>query len=244
MKQSILRFGISIILCAISFSVLAQNENTDESFLTEEVEKDTIVPQDKYGLRVGIDIFRPIYSAFDEDKKGFEIVGDFRITKKLFVATELGYSDRYTDEDYINFSTKGSYIKIGVNYNLYKNWVGMNNEIYFGIRYGFSTFTQTLHDYNPNFYGTYFDEINITANTEYGGLTAHWGEFVMGLRVEIFNNFYTGLSLSLKKMVRQKQPENFLNMYIPGFERVYLNNTGFSFNYTVTYLIPIFKKDK
>jgi hypothetical protein len=33
-------------------------------------------------------------------------------------------------------------------------------------------------------------------------------------------------------------------LYIPGFERVFSNDTGFSFNYSISYLIPIYKKNK
>ncbi len=234
MKQNILKFCISILFFAVSFSANAQ----------EETFKDSIKLKDKYGLRLGVDISKPIISIFDDKIKGFEIVGDFRIRKNIYAAAEIGYYERDTEEDFINFSSKGSYLKIGGNINLYQNWGKMNNEIYTGIRYGFSTFSQTLNSYNPNFDGTYFDEHTVSPNLEFDGLTAHWAEFIIGLKVEVFNNFYLGSSVSLKKIISQEQPENFKNLYIPGFERVYLNNTGFSFNYTVSYLIPIYKKNK
>lgn len=235
MKQNISRFYISILLFAVSFSAIAQDE---------EVSKDSIKLNDKYGLRIGADISKPAISFFNNDIKGFELVGDFRMSKNLYIATELGFYDRTTEEDYINFNSKGSYIKLGVNYNLYQNWGAMSNEIFAGIRYGFSTFSQTLNTYNPNFDGTYFPELTVDSNTKFSDLNAHWIEIVTGIKVELVNNLYLGASMSLKKMVSQKQPENFQNLYIPGFERVYLNDTGFSFNYTISYLIPIYKKDK
>ncbi|MDC9721548.1 MAG: DUF6048 family protein [Urechidicola sp.] len=240
MKLSILRYYISILLIAVSLSAMSQDTSPSET--SEEV-SDSIKFKDKYGLRVGLDLSLPIRSLINSDLTGFEAVADFRVTKRIYAAAELGYYDRYEEEDYIKFSTNGSYIKIGTNYNLYKNWLGMTNEIFVGVRYGFSSFTQTIHEYNPNFYGTYFPEETVILEEEFDGLTAHWGEFVMGLKAEIFTNLYMGMSFSLKKMVSQTQPYNFLNMYIPGFERVYLNETGFSFNYTLTYNIPIFKKD-
>lgn len=234
MKQNISRFCISILLFAISVSVNAQ----------EETSKDSIKLKDKYGIRLGVDISKPIISAFNNDLKGFEIVADFRITKNIYVATELGFYDRTTDEDYINFNSKGSYIKVGGNINLYQNWGKMSNEIFAGVRYGLSTFSQTLNSYNANFDGTYFDSHTVSPNLEFDSLTAHWAELVIGLKVELLNNLYLGSSISLKKMISQEQPDNFKNLYIPGFERVYLNDTGFSFNYTVSYLIPIYKKNK
>lgn len=244
MKQSILKFYISIICLAFATSAIAQESSSTENNATDTAVNDTLVVKDKYGIRVGIDLFKPIYSALEDDFQGFELVADYRLTNKLYIAVELGYMDLYTQEDYMDFSTEGSYIKAGVNYNLYNNWVGMTNEIYLGLRYGFSPFTQTLHNYSPHFYGEYFDEVLISSETEYTGLTAHWAEFVIGIKVEIFNNLYMGGSIGFKKMITQTQPDNFLNMYIPGFERVYLNETGFSFNYTLSYAIPLYKKAK
>ncbi len=234
MKQNILKFCISILLITVSFAVNAQ----------ETAVKDSITLKDKYGLRLGIDISKPIITIFNNNIKGVEIVADYRITKNIYAATELGFYDRNTQEDYITFNSKGSYLKIGGNLNLYQNWGNMSNEVYLGLRYGFSNFSQTLNSYSANFNGTYFDSELITPYQKHDGLTAHWTEFIVGLKVEILDNLYLGSSISLKKMIKQTQPDNFKNLYIPGFERVYLNNTGFSFNYTVSYLIPLYKKNK
>ena len=66
--------------------------------------KDTATYKDSYGLRVGIDVVRPVYSAFSDDTKGFEIVGDYRVTNRFYIATELGYRDQTTYEDFFDFS--------------------------------------------------------------------------------------------------------------------------------------------
>ena len=75
--------------------------------------KDTVTYKDRYGLRVGIDVVRPIYSAFSEDIKGFEIVGDYRVAKRLYVATELGYRDQIRKEDFFNFFDKRTIYQSG-----------------------------------------------------------------------------------------------------------------------------------
>ena len=205
---------------------------------------DTIKLKESYGLRVGIDLSKPTISFIDSDKKGLELVGDIRFLRNYYAAVELGYEDVISTDDYINFTSKGSFIKIGVNYNAYQNWAGMTNEIFFGGRYGFSFLSQTLNNYLPNVNGTYFEgELN-EVNTEYKDLTAHWLEFVLGMKVETFKNVYLGTQISIKKMISTKEPENFKNMYIPGFNRVFLNDMGIGFNYTISYLIPIIKKNK
>ena len=136
-----LRCTISIIIFFICHMTTAQ---------LGKQEQDTATYKDRYGLRVGIDIVRPIYSMFSEDQKGFEIVGDYRVHNRFYIATELGYRDHTRQEDFFNFSTKGQYIKLGVDYNAYKNWLGMENMIVVGLRYGFSTFSHTVNEYTIN----------------------------------------------------------------------------------------------
>ena len=135
-----LKYFINIVFflsCIFSFS---QN-NTQQN--------DTII-KNKYGLRVGVDLFNPVNTFFNDDRKGLELVGDYRISKKLYIAAELGYLEETTDEDFFNFTTNGSYIKAGVDYNAYQNWLDMENAIYVGFRYGFSTFSQTLNTFTIN----------------------------------------------------------------------------------------------
>ncbi|HEY9170464.1 MAG TPA: DUF6048 family protein [Lutibacter sp.] len=228
-QQHILVFFISFLITA---TINAQQKT------------DTIKTKESYGLRIGVDLSKPLISFLEENTKGLEVVGDMRILRNYYAAVELGYEDKISKEDYMNYTTKGSYIKAGVNYNAYKNWIGMSNEIYVGIRYGFSIFDQTLNSYTPNVKGTYFIPTEVLPNTEFNDLSAHWAELVFGLKAETLKNLYLGFSFSFKKMLSTKEPENFKNLYVPGFNRVYLNDTGFGINYTLSYLIPIVKKEK
>ena len=208
-----------------------------------EAAQDT-VPKKKYAaLRVGFDISMPIIKVLEEEKKGMEIVADFRINHKLYLAGEFGTEDHTRQEDHINFTTKGEYFKVGVNYNNYENWKGMNNQIYIGVRYGVSLFNHTLNSYSPFVYGDYFEPEQVTSGTEFNSLNAHWFEFVAGMQVETFKNLYLGAMIEFKSMIYSKEPENFKNMYVPGFNNVSTNNLGFGFNYTITYNIPFSKRD-
>ena len=248
MTANTLKFCISIAIYVISFSTRAQ-EVEKQVDLDESIETPVAVlngtlskKKEKYGLRIGFDILKSTISFIDEDFTGIEIVSDLRFQKNLYIAIEFGATERTDQEDFLNYTSKGGYAKVGANYNLYKNWLDMNNEIYVGVRYGFSSFSQKLNEFTPNYYGTYFDVPTYTSNIEVDGLTAHWFEFVIGLKVELFKNFFLGTSISMKNMISQDQPANFLNLYIPGFERVYVNNKGFSANYTMSYVIPVFSK--
>ncbi|UMB61621.1 DUF6048 family protein [Lutibacter sp. A80] len=241
-QRHILIFIISIL---IHFTAISQEQETENEKLQEqETEKvqDSVKTKISYGIRIGIDLSKPIISFIDEDTKGLEITGDLRLTQNHYIAAELGYEDVFKTEDYLTYSTKGSFIKLGANYNAYENWKGMDNLIYVGVRYGFSFFEQTLNSYTPNMSGTYFITEPIEANTNFKDLNAHWLEFLFGMKVETFKNIYLGMQFSVKKMISTKEPENFKNLYIPGFNRVFSNDLGVGFNYTLSYNIPLINK--
>jgi len=213
-----------------SFSILSQEEETP-------------VYKDSYGLRIGIDLYNPVATFIDDNRKGLELVGDYRISKKWYVSTELGTLENTRTEDFIDFTTNGQYIKVGADYNAYENWLDMENLIYVGFRYGFSAFSQTLNSATINA-NPILPALEIETPIEYTGLNASWVEFVVGMKAEVFQNLFLGFSFSGKRIISTKEPENFKNLFVPGFNRVFLNNSGFGVNYTVSYLIPIYKKKK
>ncbi|MEZ7504365.1 DUF6048 family protein [Flavobacterium sp. Arc2] len=205
----------------------------------------TAVPAktDRYGLRVGVDLFKLTRFLYDKDYKGIEFVGDYRLTKKYFLAAEVGSENKTTDDTRLNSTAKGSYIKAGFDYNAYENWLDMENILSVGMRYGFSTFSQQLNTYKIYNANPYFGEVPvITSGEKYSGLTSSWIEVVAGIKAKVFNNVFVGFSFQLKKLVSNKTPDNFDNLYIPGFNRTYNGDFGVGFNYTVSYFIPIYKK--
>ena len=231
-RQHILLFRISILLFCCSVSFAQQDTAT----------KDSVI-KNKYGLRVGVDLFNPTAAIVEDRRKGLELVADYRINKKWYAAAELGYLENKSDLDNIDFTTDGQYIKLGVDYNAYENWLDMENAIYLGIRYGFSTFSHTLNEGIINA-DPIFGELPVSAPQEFDGLNAHWAELVVGVKAEILNNLYLGFSFSGKRMITMKEANNFKNLFVPGFNRVFLNESGFGFNYTQSYLIPLYKKAK
>lgn len=207
---------------------------------------DTIIPvkKDRYGLRVGVDLYKLTRGLYDENYKGIELVGDYRLTKKYFLAAEIGSEDKTTLDDRLKTTTKGTYLKAGFDYNGYENWLDMENIISIGLRGGFSTFSQELNSYktyNPN---PYWGEIPWKPSGEtFNGLTASWLEVVAGVKVKVINNIFVGFSLRMNVLITDKKPsDNFENLYIPGFNRTYAGNFGAGFNYTVTYFVPLYKK--
>lgn len=211
------------------------------SFLFALEKKDTVKVKRTINFSIGVDVSKPIISIFDKTSKGIELVGDIKVLPNLYAALEFGSQSTFSNEDYINFTTKGAYLKVGINYNAYKNWKGMRNQIYVGLRYGLSSFDQTLNSFTPNQSGTFFTPVIQTPNTQFINLNANWAALVFGLKVETFKNVYLGSSVQFNKMLSTKEPSNFKNMFAPGFNRIYLNNLGISFNYTISYYFSITK---
>lgn len=238
-------YFIKILLVLLLFSsVTLAQEKTKE---VDQTTKDTLVFKQKYGLRLGADFSKLVRTAIDDNYSGFEIMGDYRLTQRLYLAGELGNEERTLDKDNLNATSSGSYFKAGVDYNLYGNWLDMENMIYSGFRIGASTFSQTLNSFNVfDVNNRYFgNPLTITEPREYNGLSAIWAELIFGLKAEVFNNLYMGLNVQLKFLVSETGPDNFENLYIPGFNRTFDSGIiGAGFGYNISYLIPIFKKDK
>ncbi len=227
----------TLLFCA---SVNAQNDTIVG------VQKDSVKIKLKYGLRVGGDISKLVRSFVEEGYSGFEITADFRLKKRLYVAGELGTEEKNTDNEYLSITTKGSYIKGGIDLNLYENWLDMDNMIYFGFRIGASSFSHELNNflvYNTNQY--WGEQFAVEEKQEFKSLTAFWGEVQLGIKVEMFNNLYMGFNAQLKMLASETAPDNFENIYIPGFHKTFdSSGIGVGLAYTLSYRIPVFKKDK
>ena len=197
----------------------------------------------RYGVRFGVDVSKIARALYEKDYQGIEIVGDYRLTKKYYIAGEFGNENKTVNDERLNFTTKGTFFKVGVDYNLYENWLDMENMVYIGARYGASSFSQTLNSYKIYNRDSYFGfPENIKSAEEFTGLTAQWFEILLGVKAKVVNNFYVGFSLRINKLFANKRPDNFDNLFIPGFNRTYDGTFGAGFNYTISYFLPIYKK--
>jgi len=243
MKQKhILFYCISTLLFILVCSVNVQAQNDSIPKKTN----DSTVVKLKYGLRIGVDTGKLIRSFLDDGYTGIELVGDYRITKKLYIAGELGNEERIIITDFLNTTTKGSYFKAGIDYNLYQNWLDMDNMVYFGSRVGFSSFNHTINEYLIYSTDQYWGEQKrLETPIEKDGLTAIWTEILLGIKAELFTNLYFGLNVQLKVKLTETNPDNFQNIYIPGFNKTYdSTRIGVGYGYTLSYRIPLYKKNK
>ena len=237
-KRQTYLFIISLIIPSSMVFSQAESELNDSLII-----KDKLLNINK--IRLGFDVFKPIKSTSEGDNLNYEIVGDLQITENLYLAGEYGLIDRLIEDENINFNSNGSFLRFGFDYNMFKNWVGMDNAIFLGLRYGSSNFSNKIESYNVRNSDAYFSNFvdNNYQTIDHSNLTGNWLEIVAGVKVETFNNVYLGFSLRLNKLLSTKKPDNFDNLFIPGFNKVTDDNTwGSGFNYTLTYSIPLKKK--
>ena len=237
--KSMLKYFISLIGClSVCMSLHAQQDSIPTI--------DSLVVKEKYGLRVGVDLSKITRTLLETDYSAIELNADYRIADRLYIAGDLGNEERTTSTDYLNSTAKGSYLKIGVDYNMYDNWVGMENMVYFGLRFGLSNFDQTLNNYT--IYDTSsatWGQTEVLEGEEFTGLSAAWLELIFGFKAEVLNNLFVGLNIQIKGRLSETQPDNFENIYIPGFGRTFdSGNFGVGFGYNISYLVPLFKKAK
>ena len=231
--KHMLKYYISIILLFHSYISLFSQTKTD-----------SISFKNKFGLRVGVDLGKILNSAFNDDYDGIEINADLRILKNIYVSSEIGTEKKIITNDYLSTESKGNYLKAGGDYNMYANWLGMDNLIYAGFRIGFSNFSQTVNNYtiydvNNHIWGQ-TTSYNPIINED---LNALWMELVIGIKTQVLNNLFLGFNVQLKNLISEKTNNNIDNVSIPGFNRTYDSSSlGSGFSYSISYLVPIIKK--
>lgn len=234
--QRMLKYFISGILLLVFANIFGQIDVKPG---------DSAVYKQKYGLRVGGDLNKLVRSFVDDNYKGFEVNADYRITHNLYVAGELGTEEKTTNVEFFDAKTSGSYFKAGLDYNVYDNWFGMDNLIFGGLRVGVSSFKQQLNGFTVYDTDQYWEPYSNPETVEFNNLSAIWAEIMVGVKVEVLNNLYVGFNAQLKSLISDDQPNNFENVYIPGFNKTYDSSSiGVGFSYNISYLIPLYKKDK
>jgi len=198
----------------------------------------------KFGIRIGTDLQKIIRSASSQKYNGISFNADIRFKESIFLFSEIGNEKKMVEYSSVDSETSGNYLKIGLQFKLNKDIIGLRNLIYSSFGLGISSFDQTIFRYNIyNIYSDLWGEFTNTDAINLENLNANWIEIGFGVKTEIINNLYLGIELQLKNLISQENKNDIANFYIPGFNRTYeSSNFGTGFNYSLTYLIPIIKK--
>lgn len=192
------------------------------------------------GLRFGADVSRPFQDYWTKGNRyGSEFSVDMELWPNLFPVFETGWEALKIKSSYVDYSGSGNYSRLGIDYNLLQALTKKEKDIfYIGFRYGFSVAKQQVDSYQIDSYWP------STGHFGTQNFTAHWGEFLLGIKGEIFHNFYMGWTIRGKVMISKKNLGMPAVYFIPGYGKA-TQSFAPDFTYSVYYNIPWdFRKKK
>lgn len=227
-----LRYILSLSLLVLSFGIFAQQDDN----LSEEEKK--LANKGNPGLAIGIDLAPFINHIFADERFGVEANARYTINRKWQLAAELGYENIDLDNNKMTYSSDGTFLRAGIDYNLFRvEEIGNNDNILLGFRYGVA-----LQDHScPRYTVTeeYWGDVSKSLGSS--TVSSQWAEFVFGLRSEIVKNFYMGWSVRFRTIIDVGSEDELEPYSIPGYGRRD-RSTNMGFTYTLEYHIPFSKK--
>jgi hypothetical protein len=191
-----------------------------------------------YGPRFGIDLARFLYLLSDPPQIGTEASADFEVYKNVYPVFEMGYNSSSDSQEMFQYRSRGNYFRGGVDYNILPlKDRSVHHTITVGFRYGISMFTHKSENViiPGSYWGDYLPE------PYENSLKGHWLEMVLGMKAEVFPNFFLGWSLRYKFLLNPDMDPVMIPEMIPGYGSGGQNRV-FGFSYAMFYKIPLVKK--
>ncbi|QEC52628.1 DUF6048 family protein [Anseongella ginsenosidimutans] len=190
------------------------------------------IPWERSGLRVGIDLLKPILSFVNNQPQGAEFSLDYEVKKNYFAVLEAGWQQLELDEVRYNYTTKGMFTRLGVDYNFMKRRQPLSGEMAFvGIRYGFSSFSLQADSVllTEKYWGDLLTSVPKTT------LQGHWAELLLGVKAEISENLFLGWTIRAGFLVAGGVTKReVVPIRVPGYGRTE-KKPVFGFTYSVYY---------
>lgn len=230
-KESISTYIIALLMA--SSLMLPTSLHAQEKKIQTEEEQ----PQPLFqGIYVGADVFGFMNQALGSDIMSTEASIEVHLKNRFFPVVEIGYGSIETtnDETDIYYKTSAPYFRVGLDYNVFYKKPHLPGFFTVGLRYGYSSFNYDIESpalVDPNWGHT-------TIPFSYKGVesNASWAELVLGMKANVFNNFYMGFSIRYRSRLSVKKHENSEPYYIPGYGKGKPSNFGITYN--LVYKLP------
>ena len=188
------------------------------------------------GLMVGVDVSGLASKAFGSDAFSSEISIHANLKNRFFPVVEIGYgkTDTTGEETNIHYQTSAPFFRMGMDYNVFYKKPHLPGYFTVGLRYGFSSFTYDMQSpdlVDPNWGHT---SIPVTYNDVKSN--AGWLELVLGMKTQVYKDFYMGFTVRYRARQSMKKHENTEPYYIPGYGRGKTSNFGIT--YSLSYRLP------
>lgn len=188
------------------------------------------------GVYVGVDVFGMLNKALGSDITTTEIDVEANLMNRFFPVVEIGYGsmDTTDDETDIHFKTSAPFFRVGMNYNVFYKKPHLPGFFTVGLRYGFSSFDYDVQ--SPDLIDPNWGHTSVPVVYEGVKTKVSWAELVLGLRTNVYKNFYMGLNVRYRSRMSMTKNENSEPYYIPGYGRGKSNNFGITYN--LIYKLP------
>lgn len=220
-----------LILSSLTATVYAQDARPQK--LTDEEYAALPLYQ---GVYVGVDVFGFMNKALGSDITSTEASVEVNLKNRFFPVMEIGYGSIETtnEETNIYYKTAAPYFRVGMNYNVFFKKPYLPGHFIVGLRYGFSSFSYDLKA--PNLVDPNWGHTSIPFNYEGVKSNASWAELVLGLKTNVYKDFYMGFTVRYRTSISVKKHENSDPYYIPGYGRGKSSNFGITYN--LIYKLP------
>ncbi len=229
-----LKYLLSLSLLVIGTGVLAQSAKEEPG-----KEEKKLAKRGNPGLAVGIDLAPFITHMFANERFGVEANVRYTVNSKWQLVGEVGYENVDLDTDNMKYTSDGTFLRAGIDYNLFQvEEIGNNDNILLGFRYGAAVQEHSCPRYTIG--EAYWGDVSQSLGATTVG--SHWAEFVFGLRSEVLKNFYMGWSVRFRTLIHVGTSNQLEPYSIPGFGRRD-RSTNMGFTYTLEYHLP-FRKNR
>jgi hypothetical protein len=223
-----LRSLCNILLLFVIAGASAQTNDT--TAITADTMVNKYVPR---GLRVGVDALALVRSQVNDNFSGWEVNADVDFYR-YYLAFDYGQWSRNFQTDSSAYSNDGRYFRVGVDVNFLKK-DPERNMFFLGLRYGRSTFSETLYQLSYDKVWGYNEQIY-----ENPSVRSRWFELVGGIKVKIWKPIWMGYTARFKFGLKSTGENQMLSHDVPGYGRTD-RETTWGFNYQIFVMLPFRK---
>ncbi|HHP7242655.1 MAG TPA: DUF6048 family protein [Cyclobacteriaceae bacterium] len=214
-----------IILSLPGYFLLAQEEEVSET------SEPKFTPSH---IRVGLDIVGIGELILLDRNHRFELQADVDFGR-YFAVAEFGREFFTSDSKDYAYDNQGNFYRLGVDYNFIP-YNPERNMIFGGLRYARSNFNEEVKfTQNSNIWG------DSPISRENESISANWFEIVVGMKVRLFSNLYSGFTTRIKFIKNIDHQGSFTPFQVPGFGKNE-KSANLGFNYYFFYRFGLREK--
>ncbi len=202
--------------------------------------KNTVYRPTLMSATAGINFWDPLMRAFGQTYGGGDIWFAINLKNRFIPIVELGVGQANSTPDGGNFTYKNKlafYGKIGMNYNFMAT-KDPKYQLYAGIRFAGTSFHYDITDITVD-NGYWHDSPSHFEIVDQHS-SAIWGEFVLGIQVEIVKNFSLGWAVRYNFPFSIKDTPNSRPWYIPGYGT---RDNPLNISLSASYTLPFHKEE-